>query len=73
MKVLTVNQVIEILIKYLETRDWQASFFQVIPQRKRFEAAAAAADSEECQEDIQGEEEDGEKYDQETKRQCIES
>ncbi|GAB2221191.1 hypothetical protein Drorol1_Dr00012361 [Drosera rotundifolia] len=34
-QVLTVNQVMEILLKYLETRDWKDSFFQVIPQRKR--------------------------------------
>ncbi|KAL0534482.1 hypothetical protein IC582_028773 [Cucumis melo] len=34
-QVLTVNQVIEILLKYLETRDWKDSFFQVVPQRKR--------------------------------------
>ncbi|KAI9324525.1 guanine-9--methyltransferase domain-containing protein 2-like protein [Obelidium mucronatum] len=33
-KVLTVNQVVEIMVKYLETKDWQASFLHVIPQRK---------------------------------------
>ncbi|KAF5742837.1 hypothetical protein HS088_TW09G00898 [Tripterygium wilfordii] len=39
-QVLTVNQVIEILLTFLETRDWKASFFQVIPQRKRCESDA---------------------------------
>ncbi|KAM1033681.1 hypothetical protein ACFX13_037961 [Malus domestica] len=32
---LTVNQVIEILLKNMETKDWKEAFFQVIPQRKR--------------------------------------
>lgn len=39
-QVLTVNQVIEIMLKFLETKDWKSSFFEVIPQRKICEADA---------------------------------
>lgn len=59
LQVLTVNQVIEILLKFLENQDWKTSFFQVIPQRKRGEA-----DSEDRQGDVEGGEENEEEEDQ---------
>ncbi|KAE8656502.1 hypothetical protein F3Y22_tig00117000pilonHSYRG00203 [Hibiscus syriacus] len=53
------------ILKFLETKDWKDSFFQVIPQRKRTESG----ESEICQEG--GEEIEEEVKESETKKRCL--
>ncbi|KAJ6756802.1 TRNA (GUANINE-9-) METHYLTRANSFERASE [Salix purpurea] len=65
-QVLTVNQVVEILLKFVETKEWKTSFFQVIPQRKRGETDPEEPEGVD-REELEDEDEPSEK-----KRQCDE-
>ncbi|KAF6762043.1 guanine-1-methyltransferase-domain-containing protein [Ephemerocybe angulata] len=64
-KVLTVNQCFEILIKWVETRDWEESLYSVIPQRKFAGAGkpilvgGSLVEPAEKDDDFEGEELDG--------------
>ena len=65
--VLTTNQVVEIMLKWLEYRDWQEAFLKVIPQRKAPEAKKGVDATAKAEEKGEGESEEdgeGEKYDE---------
>lgn len=62
-----MNQVVEILLKFLETRDWKTSFFSVIPQRKRCQAGSEGNAEDTLEEEC---EEKGDAM--ESKKKCIE-
>lgn len=59
--VLTTNQVVEIMLKWLECRDWQEAFLKVIPQRKAPEARKEADAKAKVEEGDEGKG-DGEEY-----------
>lgn len=57
-KVLTVNQVVEIMVKWLDCRDWEKAFMEIIPERKLKESTFINQQGEEEKiEDEEGEEE----------------
>ncbi len=64
-KVLTVNQTFEILLTWVETRDWEQALYSVIPKRKfndsgrRRGGGASSKGGESGDEDGEGEGEDG--------------
>ncbi|KAI9247327.1 guanine-1-methyltransferase-domain-containing protein [Sporodiniella umbellata] len=46
-KVLTINHVLEIMVKWLECRNWEEAFMKVIPERKLKESELVSKDSTE--------------------------
>ncbi|CAO3621677.1 unnamed protein product [Cunninghamella blakesleeana] len=50
-KVLTVNQVYEIMLKWVEYRDWEKAFLDIIPQRKLKDSTVVHANSDQKESD----------------------
>ncbi|KAJ2788251.1 tRNA methyltransferase 10 [Coemansia interrupta] len=59
-KVMTVNQIFEMLVRYVDKGDWKTAFMDVIPQRKFKHDEAEAKDGDEASAEEEEEEEEGE-------------
>ncbi|KAL9554848.1 hypothetical protein PS6_003175 [Mucor atramentarius] len=70
-KVLTVNQVVEIMVKWLDCRDWEKAFMEIIPERKLKESTFINQQGEE--EKIEDEEGEEEKEGEDTTKNQVET
>ncbi|KAF9478402.1 hypothetical protein BDN70DRAFT_880005 [Pholiota conissans] len=59
-KVLTVNQVFEILVKWVETKNWEESLYSVIPKRKFHQGGKGNHDTNIDLVAVEGDADDGE-------------
>ncbi|KAI8970850.1 guanine-1-methyltransferase-domain-containing protein [Pilobolus umbonatus] len=64
-KVLTINQVTEIMVKWLDCRDWEKAFMEIIPGRKLQDVHGEDEDEEDEDDEEESENKEGEKNEEE--------
>ncbi|KAF4619586.1 hypothetical protein D9613_004956 [Agrocybe pediades] len=72
-KVLTVNQVFEILVKWVETKDWEEALYSVIPKRKFQQGGKGNHDTIIDATAVEGDAEDEEGKEEDEENEALES